>query len=250
MKKILVVDDEKEIRDLIKERLAQNKYAVMTASSGEEALIICKRSLPDLILLDIAMPEMDGYSTCEKLKQDKKTKNIPVLFLTGKDLEPEGIIERCRNLDACGYISKLSTLKELLEKIEKIIGLAIILFFLFLWWGAKNICFAQTPPIGQIQRSQEILEQEKALREKLEQEEKIFIEKITIKGVTLLSAEQIKEIILPFKRQWLTKRDIEQLLEFIKQAYKEKGYSEKLLNLSYEIKKNRYLEIKVEELMR
>lgn len=121
MKKILVVDDEKEIRDLIKEKLTQDKYRVMTASSGTEALIICKTSRPDLILLDIAMPEIDGYETCAKLKQDPKTKDIPVLFLTGKDLEPEGIMERCKNLGVVGYISKLSTLKELLEKVREII---------------------------------------------------------------------------------------------------------------------------------
>lgn len=122
MKKILIVDDEKEIKELIKERLEQNKYAVMTASNGEEALIIGKANQPDLILLDIAMPEMDGYATCEKLKQEAKTKDIPILFLTGKDLTPEGIIERCQNLGAYGYISKLSTLKELLEKVKEIIG--------------------------------------------------------------------------------------------------------------------------------
>lgn len=122
MKKILIVDDEKEIRELIKEKLEQNKYAVMTVSSGEEALIIGKANQPDLILLDIAMPEMDGYATCEKLKQEAKTKDIPILFLTGKDLAPEGIIERCQDLGTLGYISKLSTLKELLEKVKEIIG--------------------------------------------------------------------------------------------------------------------------------
>jgi len=122
MKKILIVDDEKEVRDLIKERLMQEKrYAVMTAANGQEALDICKINLPDLILLDIAMPEVDGYLTCEKLKQDKKTAGIPILFLTGKDLQPQGIIERCRELDVCGYISKTSTLSELLTKIKETI---------------------------------------------------------------------------------------------------------------------------------
>lgn len=122
MKKILVVDDEKEIRELIEERLIQNKYAVLTASSGKEAIIIAETQQLDLILLDIAMPEMDGYQTCEKLKQGPKTKDIPVLFLTGKDLEPSGIVERCKNLGAFGHLSKLSTLKDLLEKVKEIIG--------------------------------------------------------------------------------------------------------------------------------
>ena len=122
MKKILVVDDEKEIRDLVKERLTQNNYEVLTAANGREALDICKTQIPDLILLDIVMPEMDGYITCEKIRNDKSTKDIPVLFLTGKDLHHHGIIERCKNLFVQGYISKLTTLKDLLKKIEEIVG--------------------------------------------------------------------------------------------------------------------------------
>lgn len=122
MKKILVVDDEKEIRELIKDRLTLNKYQVIGASSGQEAIIISKTNLPDLILLDIGMPEMDGYQTCEELKQDKKTKDIPVLFLTGKDLDSKGLTERCNELSAYGHISKMTSLRELIEKIQEIIG--------------------------------------------------------------------------------------------------------------------------------
>lgn len=121
MKKILVVDDEKDIRELIKDRLTQNKYAVMTASGGEEALIIAKTSQPDLILLDIAMPDMDGYLTCKKLKQESKTRGIPVLLLTGKDLESKSVIERCSEVGALDYIGKMSTLKELLDKVSAIL---------------------------------------------------------------------------------------------------------------------------------
>jgi CheY-like chemotaxis protein len=121
MKKILVVDDEKEIAKLIQERLSQEKkFSVFTASGAQEALDICKTQTPDLILLDIAMPEMDGYTLCEKLRKEKNTMDTPVLFLTGKDLEPQGIIERCEGLGVCGYVSKNSTLKELIEKIEEV----------------------------------------------------------------------------------------------------------------------------------
>ncbi len=121
MKKILIVDDEKEIRELIKERLTQNKYGVLTASSAQEGIIIAKTSHPDLILLDIAMPEIDGYAACEKLKQDSKTMDIPVLLLTGKDLESKVVMERCSDVGACDYVSKMSSLKELLEKVKEII---------------------------------------------------------------------------------------------------------------------------------
>lgn len=121
-KKILIVDDEKEIRDLLKDKLTQSKYTVKTVANGQEALAMCRINPPDLVLLDIAMREMDGYQTCEKLKQDPKTKDIPILFLTGKELEASGIIERCKKLGVRGHISKLSTLKELLGKVKEVIG--------------------------------------------------------------------------------------------------------------------------------
>lgn len=121
MKKVLIVDDQKEIRDLLRDKLAGN-YEALTASSGKEAIAICLKEMPDLVLLDIAMAEMDGYTTCEKLKAERKTKKIPVMFLTGKDLDPQGILERSSELCAIGAVSKLSTLKELLEKIKEVIG--------------------------------------------------------------------------------------------------------------------------------
>lgn len=122
MVKIMVVDDEKEIRDLIKSALTSEEVSVLTASSGEEALVTAKAERPDLILLDIAMPGLDGYSTCEKLKQDSKTSAVPVLFLTGKDLEAQGIIQRSQDLGAVGYVSKLYPLKELARKVKEILS--------------------------------------------------------------------------------------------------------------------------------
>lgn len=122
MKKILIVDDDKDIRDFTKKRLTQANFEVMTASNGQEAITICKANCPDLILLDIAMPDIDGYNTCEKIKQNPKTKEIPVLFVTGKELLPEGIYKRCQDLGACGYISKPWTIEQLLEKITEILG--------------------------------------------------------------------------------------------------------------------------------
>ncbi len=121
-KKILIADDDKATRMVVKKRLLQEKYKVFTASTGQRALSICKTNHPDLVLLDIAIPQMNGYHTCKKIKQDPKTKEIPVLFVTGKELEPRGIIKRGRDLGAYGYILKPYTLKELLEKIKEILG--------------------------------------------------------------------------------------------------------------------------------
>jgi len=109
------------LESIIKGKFTQDKFAVITASSGQEALILAKTKRPHLILLDIAMPEMDGYQTCEELQKDPQTKNIPVLFLTGKDLEPQTIIEHCQDLSTAGYVSKLDSLQDLLEKIKEIL---------------------------------------------------------------------------------------------------------------------------------
>ena len=103
---MLIVDDEKEIRDLLKEKLEQEHFLVITASGAEEAIILANKEKPDLILMDIAMQGIDGYAACQKLKDDPNTEKIPVLFLTGKDLDPKSIIERCQSLSAAGYISK------------------------------------------------------------------------------------------------------------------------------------------------
>ena len=121
MKKILIVDDEEELREIVGKKLRQNQFEAVTAASGEEAIRICQLSPPDLVLLDIAMPGMDGYQTCEKLKRDKQTRDIPVLFLTAKDLDPEGSIERYSALGAIGYLPKPTTFEELLKKIKEII---------------------------------------------------------------------------------------------------------------------------------
>jgi two-component system, OmpR family, alkaline phosphatase synthesis response regulator PhoP len=121
MKKILIVDDEQDIREVIKKKLEENKFSVRTAANGEEALVICKSDKPDLVILDIAMPLMDGYQVCENLRKDKTTQDIPVLFLTSKDLSPESILEHSRDLGACGYLPKPSSIGVLLEKIKEIL---------------------------------------------------------------------------------------------------------------------------------
>jgi two-component system alkaline phosphatase synthesis response regulator PhoP len=81
-KKILVVDDEPEIVQFVGLRLAKNGYKVLKASNGIEAIKIAKKELPDLVVMDILMPEMDGSKTASLLKECPETKDIPVIFLT------------------------------------------------------------------------------------------------------------------------------------------------------------------------
>lgn len=119
----------------------------------------------------------------------------------------------------------------------------IILFFIIL----ENISLAAPTSVGQIQRSQEILEEEKRMTDKLTKEEKFLIKKIVVEGASLLSEDQIKEIILPFQDKWLSKTDIKEILYSINQAYRQNGYDKQPSSISYEIKEGS-LEIEVKEL--
>jgi DNA-binding response OmpR family regulator len=80
--KILVVDDELEIRDLLSKFLTEEGYEVIVASNGEEAIKLAERENPQVILLDIMMPGMDGIETCKRLKAEEKTRFIPVIIAT------------------------------------------------------------------------------------------------------------------------------------------------------------------------
>jgi CheY-like chemotaxis protein len=120
-KKILLLDDEPDFVKVIKARLEANNYDVITASNGKEALEKVESDKPDAILLDILMPDMDGYQVCESLKQEKKTADIPIILLTGKELEPRGIDERCLKLGIDAFLPKLVEAKDLLAKIEEVL---------------------------------------------------------------------------------------------------------------------------------
>ena len=112
-KKILIVDDEIELVDLVKIRLEARGYDVVTANSGLEGLSKAAREQPDLIILDIAMAEMDGYSTLQKIRCDETLKETPVIMLTAyaqmKSLfEMEGISDYIvKPFDAHDFVSRV-----------------------------------------------------------------------------------------------------------------------------------------------
>jgi len=83
--KILVIDDEAEITEIIETFLKDAGYQVLAENSSVMGIERAKNFKPDLILLDIMMPFMDGYEVCDELKKNKETENIPIVFLTGKD---------------------------------------------------------------------------------------------------------------------------------------------------------------------
>ena len=122
--------------------------------------------------------------------------------------------------------------------------LVIVLAILFLKTAARDFCLAQTSA-SEMQRTQEILEKEKTLREQLAKPEKFYVKKIIVQGSKLLLEEEIEYLISPFQKHWLTKQNIQQLLNIIKEAYKQKGAGQPA-DISYQIK-NKCLKIIVEE---
>jgi DNA-binding response OmpR family regulator len=118
-KKILVIDDEEDMQKLLKMRLQQENFNVITAGDGDIGAKTAEQELPDLILLDIMMPKMDGFSCLKEIRNLLKTKDIPVLMLSGKEEE------KVRDLFAfqkiSGYIEKPFELDELIMKIKEIL---------------------------------------------------------------------------------------------------------------------------------
>lgn len=118
--KVLVVDDEKDIVDLIKYNLEkENEFIVSTANNGKQALELASSDKPDLILLDIMMPELNGFDVCKKLKSDNATSKIPVIFLTAKENEIDEIVGL--ELGADDYIQKPISPRKVIARIKSVI---------------------------------------------------------------------------------------------------------------------------------
>lgn len=119
-KKILIAEDEKVIAQTYGEHLGRKGYIIEYAYDGEEALKKVEEFKPDLILLDIVMPKIDGIEVLKKLKENKDTKDILVLMLT--NLENKETAEESSALGCCGYLVKTDySLDELSDKIEEIL---------------------------------------------------------------------------------------------------------------------------------
>lgn len=102
--KILVVDDDQNIRRLVSFNLAQANHEILIAKDGEEGYKMAVKEVPDLILLDIMMPILNGYETCAKLKNDPITKDIPVFMLSAKGQMTD--LDDAFNVGADDYITK------------------------------------------------------------------------------------------------------------------------------------------------
>ena len=122
MKKILIVDDQSEVRELVEVTLRIGPYEILQASSGDEALTITRSERPDLVLLDVMMPNssVDGFDVCRQIKSDPATRNICVVMITARGQEAD--LEIGRQAGADDYFTKPFSPLQLMNKVEEILG--------------------------------------------------------------------------------------------------------------------------------
>jgi CheY-like chemotaxis protein len=119
--KILLVEDSKVVQQMYRNKLTFEQFNVLTADNGMEAIKILSQEKPDIILLDLMMPIMDGYKVLQVVKTDPRLANIPVLVFSAKGQSEE--VEKALNLGAAGYIVKATTKpNEVVEQIRKVLS--------------------------------------------------------------------------------------------------------------------------------
>jgi two-component system cell cycle response regulator DivK len=122
-KTVLVVDDEPDARDFLATVLEDNGYATVLAKDGNEAISILEAGAPDLVTLDITMPEKSGVAVYRKLKESDELKSIPVIIVTGVSGEFEKFISTRRQVPPPeGYVSKPVDHEQFLKMVAKLIG--------------------------------------------------------------------------------------------------------------------------------
>lgn len=119
-KKILLVDDEQDMVYAVKMQLEANGFKVLTAQDGQEGLDKARKENPDLIILDLMLPKIDGYKVCRMLKFDEKYKNIPVIIYTARAQEADEKLGY--EVGANAYMTKPFDPKKLLAKINELLN--------------------------------------------------------------------------------------------------------------------------------
>ncbi len=117
MKRIIIADDEHKILMSLEYSFRKNGYDVFIARDGTEVVEFLKTITPDIILLDIMMPNLDGYSTLEIIKHDEKLKNTKIIFLSAKNNPKD--MEKGLEMGADAYITKPYSIKKLMQMIEE-----------------------------------------------------------------------------------------------------------------------------------
>ena len=117
MQKILVVDDEPAVRSFVGHSLRAAKFEVIEATDGSEALSAIKASSPDLVLLDVRMPVMDGLDVLRALRKSPSTRSLPVIFLTGTILDVDELVTALE-LDPSDFVTKEASSRELVARVR------------------------------------------------------------------------------------------------------------------------------------
>lgn len=119
IKKILVVDDDPYILMSLEFLMKKNGFEVMVARNGTEALELVEKQVPDIVLLDIMMPDVDGYAICKHIKSSRKLKEAKVVFMSAKSKETD--IQKGYDLGASLYITKPFSTRQLLKQVQELI---------------------------------------------------------------------------------------------------------------------------------
>ena len=120
MKKILIVDDEQDIVESLKFVLEVSGYVCYTAFNGEDGLRLAKEIMPDLIILDVMMPKINGYKISRLLKYDNKYKDIPILMITARSQDEDKVIGEETGADE--YITKPFVVDDVVQRVKSYLG--------------------------------------------------------------------------------------------------------------------------------
>jgi DNA-binding response OmpR family regulator len=120
MRKILIVDDEPNIVMSLEYTFKKNNFEVFIARDGQEALEILQNQLPDVIILDVMMPLVDGFETLEQIKKNERLQHCKVMFLSAKNKESD--IEKGMALGADAYLTKPFSIKKVVEQVNELLG--------------------------------------------------------------------------------------------------------------------------------
>jgi DNA-binding response OmpR family regulator len=117
--RILVVEDEPDLQELVRHNLARERYDVVTAGDGETALRETRRRVPDLVVLDLMLPGIDGLEVCRRLKSDPRTGSVPIVMLTAKGEETDVVVGL--TLGADDYVTKPFSMKILMARLSTVL---------------------------------------------------------------------------------------------------------------------------------
>lgn len=118
-KRILLIDDHQTVFRLLEAIVRIKGYRLLYAENGQQGIVMARKELPDMVLLDVMMPDIDGFKVCQYLKENQETRHIPVMFLTARGAEED--LEAGRKAGADGFMTKPFQTIEVLKNIESML---------------------------------------------------------------------------------------------------------------------------------